>query len=437
MPKNKNISYKKTNFYFNFRNQYSKVSCLYRTWIFSTFILGYIALIFIVAMSYKPVSSYINPLVANLNSLKPLSTPRKSGYEVFGFAPYWTINKLDSVDFNTLTTFAYFGVPIKSDGGLERSDYGYAVFKSDKATSIFKKAHSYGTRVVLTITCMKNKDIESFLGSDIAMEKTVVDTVSEVKSRGIDGINIDVEYVGTPSPFYRKRFSDFVAKMTDRMHQEVPNSKVTVSVYASSAKAAKLYDIVSIGSSADGIFMMAYDFAVKGSDIATPTAPLYGHKEGKYNYDISTAVEDFSNQMPAGKIILGVPYYGYNYLVYGEPRVKAQTRPSGSWRGRPLTQTYQIAQNTIKPDRTGWDELGQVGWLGYYVPSTDTWRMIFLDDSRSLGIKYDFAKNKKLAGVGMWALGFDEGKTELWDVLREKFGTRSLADNRMKFAEIN
>ena len=48
--------------------------------------------------------------------------------------------------------------------------------------------------------------------------------------------------------------------------------------------------------------------------------------------------------------------------------------------------------------------------------------MIFLDDNRSLKIKYQFAKEKKLAGVGMWALGFDDGKDELWDLLSLEFG---------------
>src|SRR5581483_1892320 len=33
---------------------------------------------------------------------------KKTQYEVFGFAPYWTIKKLDNVDFDVLTTFAYF-----------------------------------------------------------------------------------------------------------------------------------------------------------------------------------------------------------------------------------------------------------------------------------------------------------------------------------------
>jgi spore germination protein YaaH len=247
----------------------------------------------------------------------------------------------------------------------------------------------------------------------------------------------DVEYVGNPGLGYRNTFSGFIRKLSGSMHEAIKDSRVTVSVYASSVKSPKLYNIAEIGKYADGIFMMAYDFAVTGSEVAMPTAPLYGYKEGKYSYDISTAVEDFVRVMPAEKLILGVPYYGYNYSIYGEPKIKADTRPSWSWRGSPMVQTYAIANTDITPEREGWDDLGQVGWKAYYVSETDTWRMIFLDDERSLKVKYEFAKTKQLAGVGIWALGFDSGRPELWSLLKEAFGTKQLADSRENYSGVN
>ena len=54
--------------------------------------------------------------------------------------------------------------------------------------------------------------------------------------------------------------------------------------------------------------------------------------------------------------------------------------------------------------------------------------MVFIEDEKSLGLKYDFAKDKQLAGVGIWALGFDDGKKELWTLLEDKFGQKITAD---------
>ena len=74
----------------------------------------------------------------------------KNKYEIFGFAPYWTINKLDNVDYNVLTTMAYFGVPLNADGTLDEDNIGYTTMSSDRAREVFAKARSHGTRVVIS-----------------------------------------------------------------------------------------------------------------------------------------------------------------------------------------------------------------------------------------------------------------------------------------------
>lgn len=379
----------------------------------------------------NPVEKILSPIVGSFQNLHPLSEGKK-GYEVFGFAPYWTFDQLDNVDYNVLTTLAYFGIPVDGAGNLVLNDQGYETFRSEKATEVFRRAHEAGTRVVLTLTQMDNSSIDMLMNDEAAQERAINQAVDMVVNRGIDGINVDFEYIGDPGQEHRDRFTRFVTRLTQRMHDAQPASRVTVSVYASAVKEPKIYDIAQLGTVTDGIFMMAYDFATTGADNAMPTSPLYGYKSGKYWYDVSTAVEDFLAIMPADKLILGVPWYGYNYLVY-QPGIKAETRPYYTWRGSPTAQTYSLAAEHISPTavsnyRTGWDEDGQVGWKAYFVPETGTWRMIFMEDEVSLGKKYDFAIDKGLGGVGIWALGFDDGRHEMWHVLSEKFGMK-LADN--------
>lgn len=413
-------------------------------WYRFVFAVDLLLILGILGTGAKVLTPMISPL-ANDTSLHPL-TQGKRTTEVFGFAPYFTFNKLDNVDFSTLTTFAYFGVPVLQDGTLDTTDVGYKTFRSKEATQIFQKAHKAGTRVVLTVTQFDNATIRAFLDDPNAQQTAIDQITSEVEKRGIDGINIDFEYMGNPGQGYRQEFTTFVTNLTDKMHSINPNSKVTVSVYASAVKDPKVYDLASLSPHVDGIFMMAYDFAVASSDNAMPTAPLYGYKNGKYWYDVSTAVDDFLKYMPANKLILGVPWYGYNYAV-NAPQVKtAVTHGYYTYykKGRytysnyvPVeshAQTYALAADNITPTRAdltdykeGWDNEGQVGFKAYKTTSSNTWRMVFIEDTKSLGIKYDFAKEKKLAGVGIWALGFDEGKTEMWQLLREKFGQK-LAD---------
>jgi spore germination protein YaaH len=400
--------------------------------------LGHIVLVALIILNILfPIGKTASKVVTPLMPLKPLTTTQTevksyNHKEVFGFAPFWTFDKLDNIDYDTLTTMSYFGVPVQSNGDFDRTDPGYFTFKSRHATDVFKTAHQHGTRVVLTLTQMNNWPILALMDSPEAQANAIHQAVDEVQSRGIDGINVDFEYGGDPGPEYRAKFTQFVADLTNEMHRANPNSKVTVSVYAGSVKDPKIYDVGALAESSDGIFMMAYDFANASATQAMPTAPLYGAKEGQYWYDVSTAVDDFLAVMPSDKLILGVPWYGYNYAVY-LPEVKSQIL---SYYASSVSQPYSVAQDNVRPDRAdiidyreGWDALGEVGYKAYYTAG-GLWRMIFLEDSRSLSLKYDFAKSKNLAGVGIWALGFDEGKSDMWDLLRSKFGIK-LADQSL------
>ncbi len=373
------------------------------------------------------------------SSQQKIETPvAKKDYEVFGFAPYWTINSLDNVDYNTLTTMAYFGVPMNADGTLDKTHPGYTTIFSPKAKEAFKIAKSHGTRVVLTMTQMDNDDIKSLLDNPVAQVRSIRNTVKLARENDFGGINIDVEYVGNPGAEYREKFTKYVEKFTSAVHKNIPGSQVTVSVYAAAVKDPKLYDIGALSGRSDKIFMMAYDFATKSSTAAVPTSPLYGYKEGKYWYDVSTAVKDFLKVMPAEKLVLGLPWYGYNYPVQ-EVAVKAEKYDGYYYnyysRGRRYTAYYSYPSKTqtmslatsINPEQTGWDDTGKVGWRAY--KEDGIWRMIFLEDSRSLKLKYEFAKENGLAGVGIWALGFDSGSSEMWDLLSAEFGTQ-IADAR-------
>lgn len=401
---------------------------------FAAAILDLLLIIIILITGAPTAKNMVDPLISPLMPLHPIAVT-KASKEIFGFAPYWNMDKLGDVDFNILTTFAYFGVEVLADGNLDKDSVGFETFKSSQATKLFKKAHSSGTRVVLTLTQMDNSNIRAILDDAEAQNRAIEQAVKLVRTRGIDGLNIDFEYAGDPGNDYRSKFTDFVNKISQKMHAEIHSSQVTVSMYASSVKEPKIYNVAELSHAADKIFMMAYDFATSSSDHAIPTSPLNGHKSGKYWYDVSSAVEDFLKVASSDKIILGVPYYGYNYLVY-DPQVKGETRPHYSWRGQPYSQTYtnlkdkfQSLPEDVDQYFTGWDEDGKVGYLAYHVISTDTWRMIFMEDEKSLALKYDFAKDKDLAGVGIWALGNDAGKQELWNLLREKFAGRSVADN--------
>jgi hypothetical protein len=51
------------------------------------------------------------------------------------------------------------------------------------------------------------------------------------------------------------------------------------------------------------------------------------------------------------------------------------------------------------------------------------YRQLYVDDARTLGKKYDLVNVYGLRGAGIWALGYDGTRPELWAALQAKFIT--------------
>lgn len=366
-------------------------------------------------------------LVSHNQNIQSLTHPHvitKSNGEVFGFAPYWSLSKMDSIDWSTLTTFAYFSLPVDANGAIDRSSYEWQVFNGNKLASLLNKASEYKVRKVVTLTQMDANTIESFLANQESWQKLADDSVSVVKSRNLDGVNIDFEYIPS-NDHLKKQFSAFVEFYSGQLHERLNNPYVTVSVLASSVRFNRIYDISSLSKSTDGIFMMAYDYYTPSSKSIGPSAPLYGYNNGSgpYWYDVSTAVEDFLKVADSKKIILGVPYYGWNYPAYS-PAPGAKT-VIGTRASATMADTLGTDKMLATTPVGGWDNTAKVSWRGYW--DGNSWRVVYMEDKNSLAAKYDFAREKNLAGVGIWALGYDATNNDFWALLKEKFSHSSLA----------
>lgn len=354
--------------------------------------------------------------------MSPIPAP-KSDWEVFGFAPYWKLSKLDNIDWEVLTTFAYFSLPVLADGTVDRTSYEWQVFEGYKLKDLFGRAKSHGVRRVVTLTMMEAGSISAFLDDSSSWDRVAAESAEIINSRGLDGVNIDFEYIPA-NDYLRERFSVFFERYSQRLRQASDNPYITVSVLASSERFNKIYDISRLAKVADGIFMMAYDFYYPGSETAGPSAPLFGYNNGKgpFWYDVSTAVDDFLRAAPADKIIMGVPYYGWNYpAATAAPQVERS-----SWLAAFATTNEKMESNkllSITPIG-GWDSQAQVAWRGYW--DKNSWHVVYMEDEKSLSAKYDFARSRNLKGVGIWALGFDADSDRFWSLLATKFGDRYL-----------
>jgi hypothetical protein len=57
----------------------------------------------------------------------------------------------------------------------------------------------------------------------------------------------------------------------------------------------------------------------------------------------------------------------------------------------------------------------------YIFFQNDNWNQCFIGLEHDLRKKYDIVNYRDLAGIGIWALGYDDGYTELWQAISDKF----------------
>ena len=352
---------------------------------------------------FKPASVKALPL-----------TPRKKGSTkiVFGYHPYWSGTKWKNYDFELLTTIAYFSAESNGNGELTNL-HGWP------ATDLINKAHTNGVEVVLTVTLFNKSDLESLLSSSQNRNRLINNLTNQVANAGADGVNIDFEAFPASQ---KSNLVIFTTDLRESLRAKIPNAKVTLATPA--VDWSNAWDFNGLANASDGLFIMGYDYHWSGSANTGPVAPLTG---GSYNITntINTYLLDTGNN--SKKIILGNPYYGYQWPANSGNK-GSSTRSTGS------SVIYTSAETNAKYHGKIWDNTSQSPWYKY---QDNGWFQAWYDDSLSLSKKYDLALEKDLSGIGIWALGYDDETDKLWKALKEKVGGSSKPNKPIGFNVTN
>lgn len=331
-------------------------------------------------------------------------TPKK---EIYGFFPYWMIETEDKITFNMLTTIALFGLEVDGSGNIitvkqdNSPDGGWEMWNNPKLNNVINRAKKRKAKVELVIKAFNSENIEKLVVSDEAQRTFISNLIQLVNLKTLDGINLDFEYLGESSKEVTDGFTRLVTNLRVEMKRQLPNSTLTVDTYISQASIPRLIDITALESQVDAFVIMGYDFHTPRGD-AGPIAPMEG------SYSMIGFMQSYLEKVAPEKLILAVPYYGYDWAV-----------PSVSDEAKTLPYA-QIAADSKLYD-IQWDDTAQTPFYKYIDPETKKTREVHYENTRSLGIKYDFINSKNLRGVGIWALGYDGLNGDLRTLLIEKF----------------
>ncbi|MBL7888452.1 MAG: T9SS type A sorting domain-containing protein [Bacteroidia bacterium] len=323
---------------------------------------------------------------------------------VYGWHPYWNNGLQANYDWAGLTDLCYFSYEVNPANGNAVTTHNWST------ATVVTDAQANGVNVTLCATLFGASNLTTFLGNTTAQQTLITNLINAVQSRNAKGVNIDFEGMGAS---HKVPFTTFMNNLCTQMHAAIPNSEVSIALYAVDWSGS--FDMAALNNYVDLFIIMGYDYYWSGSSNAGPESPLYNF-ETSYNYTLTKSITYYLKQGASkNKLLLGLPYYGREWST-----ASASTIPSATT-GSTNTVTYKAFKQNANGyyNNRQWDQNSFSAWF----PSTRTgtpWQC-FIDDVYSMGKRFDMVNQRGIGGIGIWALGNDDGYNDMWNLIAEKF----------------
>jgi spore germination protein len=233
--------------------------------------------------------------------------------------------------------------------------------------------------------------ITSILHDPAVRARHIAAIVALVQREDYAGIDIDYEDLQASD---RTAFTTFITQLAGALH--VAGKMLSVDLFAKSSNRGYdqrnlAQDYQAIGRVADQVRLMGYDYHWADSGPG-PVAPI-----GWIRAVLSYA----KTQIPAGKIILGVPLYGYDWSGgHGTPV---------SW-----LQAFHLSERyDVQPH---FDAASQSPWFAY-TDAAGRRHVVWFENGPSTQAKFQAAQDAGIGGVYVWIYGLED--TSIWAAVRQ------------------
>jgi spore germination protein YaaH len=359
--------------------------------------------------NYKTIQTYTNK---KFHLIKPIPTSAQN--EVLGFLMYSLLSRAKQDYSKEITKLAYFSVTLDSDGTILRLDNdgnlepGWNNLVSGQAEPFLENAKQHNIGLTLVAFNGDSAIIDTIISDPGKNAQNMVNDITPVMNRfGFTELNLDIESTKTASPAARQQFMQFL--QTARRGLKDHNKNLTLDITTMDL----IYDntlipVKEAAKQADQVVIMGYDYHSTASSVTGAVAPLSGAGISS-EYDIRTAVQKALAIIPANKIVLGSPLYGYSWETLSQNPRNAIIPGSGNTASNRRSEALIASCATCS---AVFDSTTQEAYTIYRDSDTDTYHQFFYPTAKSMEEKIQFAQKYKLHGLALWALGY-EGNTIL------------------------
>ena len=259
-----------------------------------------------------------------------------------------------------------------------------------------KSAHSMGLQVWGLVSDFSSEmDTSAVLASTAARRNAIGALVDDALKLGLDGINLDFEYMDEADAL---AYVQFVRELSI----ECRLNKLVLSVDIKPP-----YDFnywmnrKELATVADYLINMGYDEHYAGSDAGSVASLSYEQR----------AIEESLNQgVPAHKLISAIPFYTRIWYT------------SGGEDGSQTTTSEVLSMAGVQKTLESWSVTPSFddATFQHYADWTTTDGVrcqIWIEDADSIAAKVRLVPQYDLAGTAAWVLGFES--SDIWNVITE------------------
>ncbi|MDD2435928.1 MAG: glycosyl hydrolase family 18 protein [Bacilli bacterium] len=229
-----------------------------------------------------------------------------------------------------------------------------------------------------------DSDLVHVVLSDDNIKNRLINNILEViKSKKYRGVNIDFEYI---YPEDEDAYITFLNQLKTALREEDYLLLVALAPKTSDQQKGILYEAHNyqrIGEIVDYTILMTYEWGYSRGP-ARAVAPV-NLVEDVVKYAVS--------RIPNHKILLGIPNYGYNWIIpYFEGSIAVSV---GNHEAIDIARTYNQTIN--------YDEVAQTPYFNYTDPEMIS-HEVWFEDARSIEAKLDVVTKYNLEGISYWTI---------------------------------
>ncbi|MGE4548266.1 MAG: glycosyl hydrolase family 18 protein [Intestinibacillus sp.] len=254
---------------------------------------------------------------------------------------------------------------------------------------LIQLARDYGVAPIMVLTTLGEdgtfspERAHALLNDPAAQTRLIENLARTLQAKGYHGVDFDFEYIPAED---KDAYAEFIQNATNRMNQLGLEVMVSLAPKTSANQPGLLYeahDYSALGNAANDALIMTYEWGYSRGD-PQPVAPIN---------KVRQVIDYAKTEIPANKIMMGIPNYGYNWTL---PYVPGQSV------ARSLSNTEAVQEALQNNAAIVYDWTVQSPGYTYWRDRAQ--HQVWFEDARSMRAKLDLAAEEGLRGVNIWTI---------------------------------